>query len=193
MSTAESASTAITADQLLAISTELKRSGRRCELLRGELRVMSLAGYEHGSIADEIAFQLNLVVRQNALGKISVGEAGFLIARDPDTFRAPDVAFVRADRVAAVGITPKYFPEAPALAVEVVSPSESREQVDAESRLWIESGCEAVWVLRPNDETVTDYRSLDNIRVLTAEQNLEGGGVVPGFSVKVAELFAGMR
>ena len=153
---------------------------------------MSPAGNQHGAIANEIAYLLNVVVRREGLGRVFIAEAGFVVSRNPDTVKAPDAAFVRKARIDAVGMTTKYFPEAPTLAVEVVSPGDSAKEVHAKARMWIESGCEAVWLIWPDDRSVTDYRSLDNIRVLKQDDTLEGGDVVPGFAVKVFELFAGL-
>ena len=197
MSTAEIPPTTpgqlITADILPSISAELKMQGRRCELVRGELRTMSPASDQHGQVANEIAYHLNVAVRSQELGVVFIGETGFVVGREPDSVLVPDVSFVRADRIKEVGVTRKYFPEAPTLAIEVVSPNDVAENVHAKAKMWIEAGCQAVWLLWPDSQTVTDYRSLENIRVLTAEQTLEGGDVVPGFAVPVGDLFAGLQ
>ncbi|MEM6656402.1 MAG: Uma2 family endonuclease [Planctomycetota bacterium] len=182
----------VTADELLEISSELSMHGKRCELIEGKLIVMSPAQSPHGIIAGETFGLLYNHVRQNKLGKLFAAETGFTVSNRPHTVRAPDVAFVKQERVDALGKIDKFFPEAPTLAVEVVSPSDKAEEVQAKAIMWIESGCEAVWIVWPGDQTVTDYRSLRDIRILTADETLDGGGVVPGFAVKVAEIFAGL-
>lgn len=179
----------VSADELLAISAQLRSAGKRCELVRGKVISMSPASNEHGQIANEVAYHLNVAVRAKQLGKVFIGKTGFLVERDPDTVRAPDVSFVRADRANEIGSTRSYFPEAPTLAIEVVSPSDSAELVHEKAKMWIESGCESVWLLWPDDRTVTVYRSLENIRVLTSDKLLDGEEVVPGFSIQVADLF----
>ncbi|MEO0529322.1 MAG: Uma2 family endonuclease [Planctomycetota bacterium] len=191
MSTAELKSDAspklVTAEELLR-----DYAGRRCELIRGTVRLMSPTGFEFGSTADEVAYQLNQVVRPGKLGRVVIAEAGFLIARDPDTVRAPDVAYVSASRLKAAGDQKKYFPTAPDLAVEVVSPNDAASEVHEKAREWIEAGCRAVWLVWPDDRSVTVYRSLDSVKILTDDALLDGVDVVPGFSCPVSQFFKGM-
>src|SRR4051812_24414815 len=96
----------------------------RCELVHGEIIHMAPAGAEHGGIVGEIHGRIWAHVRQNGLGKVYAAETGFTIARNPDTTRAPDVAFVRHERVPK---TPRrgFFDGPPDLAIEVVSPGDS--------------------------------------------------------------------
>ena len=96
------------------------------ELVRGELKKMSPAGELHGDISLEIAMSLRLYARERKLGKVYGSNVGFILFRDPDTVREPDASFVRAERVVR---TPKYFPGAPDLAVEVLSPDDTRPEV----------------------------------------------------------------
>jgi hypothetical protein len=99
--------------------------GFRYELVRGELRRMPPAGDEHGYLALEIASDLRNHVKANNLGRTDAAETGFKLASDPDTVRAPDVAFVRRERAEKVGRVTGYWPGAPDLAVEVVSPNDT--------------------------------------------------------------------
>src|SRR3954453_6643107 len=85
----------VTAEQLF----ELNDDGLRHELVEGELRSVPPAGFEHGDVALELAFHVKAFVREHRLGKVLAAETGFILGRDPDTVRAPDVAFVRSDRV----------------------------------------------------------------------------------------------
>ncbi len=107
-----------TAEELFAMPDD----GMRHELIRGELTTMTHPGAEHGRVAATVGFFLGAHTRKTGSG-VTMGEAGFVLARDPDTVRAPDTAFVAKDRAEAIGRTPKYWPEAPALAVEVISPT----------------------------------------------------------------------
>ena len=102
---------------------------------------------------------------------------------------APDTSFVRKERIAVFGIPKEYFPEAPALVVEVISPNDTAEEVDDKMRRWFAAGVELGWVIYPKGRTVTVYRALDDIRILTANDTLDGGTVVPGFHCRVGELF----
>lgn len=96
-----SASRVITAADLLALPDD----GCRYELVRGALRRMSPAGHWHGRLVMNIATPLDVYVRNHHLGVVYAAETGFLLATDPDTVRAADVAFVQRERVAAVGDT----------------------------------------------------------------------------------------
>ncbi|MEN1678466.1 MAG: Uma2 family endonuclease [Planctomycetota bacterium] len=179
----------LTADHLYGIGAQLKQHGKRCELVSGELRIMSPAGGQHGALASDIGAMLASHARALGLGRCFGAETGFVIQRDPDSVRAPDVAFVAQDRIDAIGIPERFFPETPTLAVEIISPSETESQVHAKAQMWIESGCEMVWLVWPSSRTVTVYRSLEDVRELATDQTLEGGDVLPGFSVPVATLF----
>jgi Uma2 family endonuclease len=120
---------------------------------------------------------------------MTVAETGFQISRDPDTVRAPDVAFVRAERLPAAEPL-GFFPGAPDLAVEVLSPSDRAGEVLAKVQDWLEAGCRAVWVVDPHTQTISDYRSRSEVVVFSGADTLTGGTVLPGFSVSLPEIFA---
>ncbi|TWT96679.1 hypothetical protein Pla108_24530 [Botrimarina colliarenosi] len=165
---------------------------QRCDLVEGKVRLMSPAGFGHGTLAARIATALSYHVESQRLGMIAGAETGFRIGQNPDTVLAPDAAFIRNVRVEEIGVTEAYFPEAPALAVEVTSPSDTAEQVDDKARRWLAAGCEMVWVVYPRGKSVTVYRSLDDVKIVTGDAALDGGDVLPGFSYPLAELFAGL-
>lgn len=176
----------MTADELLC----MPKDGCRYELVRGELRKMSPAGYEHGKVAMRLGWRLAQHVEQNGLGTVSAAETGFLLSSAPDTVRAPDVAFVNSERIAALGETPGFWPGAPDLAVEVVSPGDTYTEVEEKAIEWLEAGSSLVIVVDPRKRTATVYRSLDDIVILTQRDTLDGGDVVSGWSMKVGELFS---
>jgi len=150
---------------------------------------MSPAGSEHGMIAASIAALLREFVKPRRLGVVLGAETGFKITQDPDTVRAPDVAFIRADRIGEK--LPKgYFPGAPDLAVEVLSPDDRAGEVFEKVQNWLDAGCTAVWVVDPKSQTVTVYDAARNAVVLKATQTIDGGDLLPGFSSPVAEFFA---
>lgn len=163
--------------------------GRRCELVKGELRSMSPAGFDHGSVSMNLSGPLHQYVRSRRLGIVVAAETGFIIARNPDTVRAPDVAFVKMSRVPASGIPTKYWLGAPDLAVETVSPSTDASDVDEKVREWLAAGTLLVWVLDPRKRTAAVYGAGIAPRTLGASELLEGGDVVPGFQISVAEIF----
>jgi Uma2 family endonuclease len=172
-----------TADQLFEANLH------HCELVEGNLIMMSPAGFDHGRFAGNTFAALRSFVMPRALGIVVTAEAGFRIARDPDTVRAPDVAFVRAERIPPGGVK-GFFQGPPDVAVEVVSPSDRASEVMAKAQSWLQAGCPLVWVVDPQSRTISVYRSRSEIAVLSESDALTGGDTLPGFSVPVSEIFA---
>jgi Uma2 family endonuclease len=161
----------------------------RCELVCGDLVMMSPAGFEHGRIVIGVSAPLANYVKKRGLGVVTGAETGFHIARDPDTVRAPDVGFVRAQRVPA-GTISGFFDGPPDLAVEVLSPDDRPRKVAAKVQDWLTAGCRAVWVVDPAEQIVTTHRQGATAQVLHASDVLAGDDVLPSFLVPVAEIFA---
>jgi Uma2 family endonuclease len=176
----------VTAEELLRMPAD----GFRYELVRGELRKMAPAGYVHGRVAMNISAPLLQYVRAHNLGIVCAAETGFKLATNPDTVRAPDVAFIRRERVAEVGDIEGYWPGAPDLAVEVISPSDTYGEVEEKVLEWLEAGVRMVVVVNPRRRVVTVYRSLTDIAILTEADALDGGDVVPGWTMPVRDIFA---
>jgi len=176
----------MTADELLAMPDD----GYRYELVNGELIRMAPTGHKHGIVTMHVAGPLYRYVKDNNLGEVYGAESGFVVSQDPDTVRAPDVAFVRRERIEIAGEVKSYWMGAPDLAVEVVSPGDTVSGVEEKVAEWLESGARMVWVVSPKLHTVTVYRSLTDIVTLTEKNRLDGADVVPGFQMNVAEIFA---
>ncbi len=151
--------------------------------------MMSPAGFEHGCIITAISAPLGRFVREKALGRVTGAETGFRIGHDPDTVRAPDVGFVRAERVPPRP-TRGFFQGAPDLAVEVLSPSDRAGDVLAKVQDWLGAGCRAVWLIDPANQTVSVYDDRHQTATLGMSDELIGGQIVPGFCLPVAEIFA---
>jgi len=176
----------MTAEELLAMPDD----SFRYELVEGELKRMSPAGHNHGRIGMVLALALGHYVRDKKLGSTYLAETGFKLKTNPDTVRAPDVSFIRQERVEQVGDTEGFWPGAPDLAVEVNSPGDRVGEVEEKVQEWLNAGARLVWVISPKLRVVTVYRSLTDITTLTEKDVLDGGDVVPGFQFPVAELFA---
>ncbi|MHC4548638.1 MAG: Uma2 family endonuclease [Planctomycetota bacterium] len=160
----------------------------RCELVRGELRMMIPAGGEHGKLTYKLGFELGKYVLPRRVGTIYAAETGFLLSRNPDTVRAPDVAFVCAER--EVASTRGFLPGAPDLAVEVLSPDDRPGYVREKVAEWLEAGARAAWVVDPHARTVTVHAPQRAPRVLHEADTLRGGDVLPGFALAVRAIFA---
>ncbi len=174
-----------TAEDLLGLSVP----GKRFEMLDGEVIEMAPAGARHGKVAMKVGARLSIHVEQNDLGEVFAAETGFVLARDPDTVRAPDVAFVAHDRLPPGDLPAGFMEAAPDLVVEVVSPGDSAGYVRAKVEQWLQSGVRLVWVVYPETRSVAAYRSLNDVRVLTENDMLAGAPVVMGFSCPVKDLF----
>jgi Uma2 family endonuclease len=177
----------MTADELLHMPDD----GYRYELIQGELHKMSPAGFEHGAIAMRFGVALSAYVQAQRLGVVCAAETGFELARDPDTVRAPDVAFIRRERAAALQNPQGYFPGAPDLAVEVISPDDRYGEVDRKVEDWLDHGCQMVIVINPRrrHRTVTVYYASVVGTTLTLDDVIDGQDVVPGWRLPVRELF----
>jgi Uma2 family endonuclease len=175
----------VTADELYMLPDD----GFRYELVRGEVRRMPPAGSEHGAVVMNLGSPLHWFVRSHGLGVVFGAETGFKIASDPDTVRAPDLAFVRHERIPEGGVPRGFWPGAPDLAVEVISPGDTYTEVEEKVYDWLNAGTRMVLVLNPRTRTVTIYTSSATVVRLTESDTLTGGEVLPGFTCQVSELF----
>jgi Uma2 family endonuclease len=160
----------------------------RCELIDGEIITMVPAGSEHGGIIGDLTILLGNFVKSHKLGRIMGAETGFIIRRDPDTVRAPDIAFIRSERLPAK-LPRGFFNGPPDLAVEVLSPGDRAGEVQAKIRDWLAAGCRAVWIVDPENETMTVYKNTRDITVLTSADILSDEQILPGFSAMVSDVF----
>ncbi len=174
-----------TADELLRMPDD----GFRHELVRGKLKRYELNGHEKGRITANVAFALGGYVKASGLGGSCVAGTGFQLESDPDHVRAPDAAFVRRERADAARGTPGFFPGAPDVAIEVVSPSDSYTEVEEKVADWLGAGTLAVIVVDPRRRTAKVHRSLVDAAVLTETDVLAVEDVVPGWSLPVKDIF----
>lgn len=161
----------------------------RTELVRGEVSSMSPAGHLHGRIALKLGTYLNLFVIENKLGEAYAAETGFVLQRDPDTVRAPDLAFVTAERAQAQTRDTGFFDGAPDLAVEVISPHETAESIEDKLIDYLEAGTQQVWLVYPRTQTVIVYNSLTEVTAFSTSDTHEGGDLLPGFQLPVRNIF----
>lgn len=175
----------MTADELIRLPDD----GLRYELVRGELCTMAPPGFQHGKSGSRFGRSLDRHVEANQLGEVITIETGYRLTSDPDTVRCPDVAFVSRERALAVGDLPGYFPGAPDLVVEVISPNDRYSEVDEKVTEWLEHGAQLVFVVHPRWQTVAVHRPGEAVRTFGVGDVLDGEDVVPGWSMAVRDLF----
>lgn len=160
----------------------------RYELVQGELIRMRPTGFEHAEITVLIGTELTNFVRPRKLGVVG-GEGGFVLYRDPDTVRAPDIFFVRADR-APTGEAAQHFANlAPDLAIEVRSPSDSMRELIAKADEYLAAGTELVWLFDPQTKSVV-VKTADGATTLGLDETLDGGDVLLGFRLPLRLIFS---
>ena len=165
---------------------EKYREGR-WELVDGEPVEMTPSSDESSWIAGEIFGHLWNYLRNHSIGRAFPADAGFVIFADHDTVRAPDVAFVRIERLPALSRTFVAIP--PDVAVEVLSPSDRVADALSKVSMYLQAGVPLVWLIDPIRRTAMVFRqdmlpdSIDEQGVLTGED------ILPGFSLPLATLF----
>jgi Uma2 family endonuclease len=164
---------------------QLPDDGMRHELDEGELISIPPPFGAHGKVQVETVFILRSFAGPRSLGTVFT-ESGFRLSHD--IVRAPDVSFIRAERVNTLDLE-RRFECAPDLAVEIISPSETAAEIAHKVRQYLHAGVEMVWVLYPRDRTIHVFESLHRARILEAEEMLEAPSLLPDFSVRVSEFF----
>ncbi|UCC81883.1 MAG: Uma2 family endonuclease [Gemmatimonadota bacterium] len=174
----------MTAEELLREQPPHKRS----ELIRGRLVVREPAGGRHGAVTMQIALPLASYVKERDLGRVYAAETGFKIESDPDTVRAPDVAFIVKARVPEE--EPRGYPAyAPDLVVEVLGADDRPGEVLAKVGAWLNAGVRLVWVVDPSRKIARVYRADGGESLLECADSLRGGDVVPGFELPLEDLW----
>lgn len=183
---AESKVRLMTADELQQLPRGM---GERYELVEGELIVMTPAKLPHGHVAHNAGVLLGIFNKEHKLGRLFAAETGFYTRGDDKTIRAPDVSFVSFEKLPR-GKLPDSFGRAPPdLVIEVVSPTDYASAIEEKVQEWLDFGVREVWVFYPKTRRIFVHRPNRDIRKLSADDTLEGGDVLPGFSARVAEFF----
>ncbi len=163
--------------------TEMRQS-----LVRGEVAETMPPGARHGSIASAFDRRLGTWAEQRKAGWVGV-ESGFILTRNPDIVRAPDISFVRAEHIPADGVPEAFWHLAPDLAIEVVSPSETAQEVRDKVEDFLAAGTPVVWVAYPKSREVVAHTPDNLARTYRADDLLTAPDLLPGFACRVADLF----
>jgi Uma2 family endonuclease len=176
----------MTAEELF----ELPDDDYKYELVEGGLIRMAPTGGEHGVLTVRLGRLLDEYVEAHDLGIVCGAETGFVLRRTPDTVRAPDAAFIAKDHMPASGVPKTYWPFAPDLAVEVVSPSDRFDEVQTKVAEYLTAGTRLVWVVNPTTRTIFIYHSTRDVQALGEDDELTGEDLIPGFRCSVKRIFA---
>ncbi len=170
-------SSLLTAEELLQVSVP----GKRVELVRGVLVVREPTGLRHGRVVAALSRRLTDHVEATRQGEVYAGDTGFTLSRGPDTVRAPDIAFIRRERIPDP--EPLGVPDlAPDLAVEVLSPTNRPGETLAKVADWLSAGTRLVWVIDPERHLVRVYRHDGTEALVSSTETLSGEDLLPGFT-----------
>jgi Uma2 family endonuclease len=165
----------------------LPADGARHEMDAGTLITLPPAKSLHTLIAVTALEALQQYLKPFSAAR-ALPEAGYVLVQDPLTIRQPDVSVIGKERIAATEAD-SYFQGAPDLAVEIVSPSDSAQDLETKVRQYLQAGAQQVWVLYPKTKNIHVFSGARSLRILDENQTLEGGELLPGFSIKVSDLF----
>lgn len=178
--------TIITGPVTLEEFLQLTRGFEQHEMSAGELITMPPPKSLHSRVARKVSLAIEAILQKSGFGE-ALQEAGYILSHDPLTIRQPDVSVLSKTRIQSAD-PESYFEGAPELAVEVVSPSDSAEDLELKVRQYLQSGARQVWIVYPKSKCVHVFSGGDVI-ILHESQMLEGEDLLPGFAVKVADLF----
>lgn len=165
-----------TAEDLL----RFREPGKTAELVRGVLIVREPPGTSHGVRAARLLHRVRDFVERHGLGEVIAQDTGFKIGRDPDTVRAPDVAFVARERLAQIP-EEGYAEVAPDWVAEILSPGDRPGEVLEKVGQWLSAGVRLVWVLDPVRSHARIYRADGSVSTVRPDEELDGEDVLPGF------------
>lgn len=167
----------------------LPDDGHHYEIINGELINMGNSGALHGYVCSTLMILLGGYVRQHNLGAMLDSSTAFKMKNGNK--RSPDIAFFAKERLQGMAVLPSgYLEGAPDLAVEVLSPGNTVEEIDDKLTEYFENGSRLVWLIHPTQHYVLVYRSAQEPdRLLKEKDSLDGEEVIPGFTLAIADLF----
>lgn len=160
--------------------------GSQQELIRGEVVTMPPPGGLHGVCCSKVDRKLGAFVDAGPGGILACNDTGFITERSPDSVRGPDISYWSRERLPQVPVG--YIEVSPDMLVEVLSPSNTSKQICVKLKEYFARGVRLVWVIAPEDRTLTIYRTADEGRVLHETATVTGEDVLPGFACRVSDL-----
>ena len=180
----------ISADRFLEIVEQPQYDDRIVDLVEGEIVDMPLPSGEHGEILSLLVVRVASFVNENKLGRVTTGDAGFLLERNldgRDTMRGLNLAFISGKK-APIPLPNRFLNLAPDLAVEVISPSNVASVIHLKIRQLLRAGTQLIWVVYPESKTV-DVHTASGAFTLEENDSLSGGDVLPGLEIRVGDIF----
>lgn len=175
----------VTAEELL----EMDSRDIKGELIRGVFCEKMSTGAEHGEILGFLMTGMISFVRPRRLGRVIGGDSGVFLEKGPDTVREPDIAYISAEKL-PLGVRVRgYLEDIPDLLAEIISPSDRPAQINDKTRMWLSYGVRMVWEVYPERREVWVHRLGQPYTVLGEDDTLDGGDVLPGFSLPVRDIF----
>lgn len=174
----------VTAEQFMQITED-----GRFDLIDGEVHFVSPTQSWHGIVSGRLALVFGMFAMEHG-GESPTAEPGFQVAYNPDSVLCPDACYVSPAKMA--GLPPGstgWFPFAPDIAVEVLSPSESRRTTARKVELYLAAGSAQVWVVDVKKETLSVHTRDATPRTYRRDDTLDGGDALPGFSLPIARIF----
>ena len=159
-----------------------------CELVEGEIVRMAPTGFAHGDCELAIGAALRAHVQKHRAGKVMSGEVGVYTSRGPDTVRGADVLYISNERFARRQ-SDSFLDVAPELVVEILSPYDAWSDVMRKVREYLAIGVTLVWIVDPGERSVFAYRSLTDVHEFALGDTLTAEGVLPDFTLPVADIF----
>jgi len=176
----------ITAEDL----AELSQDGRDYEIVDGVLKEVLPVGAYASDLEGIVHFHLTQFIRERQVsGKVLPGTARFRLQRDPDTVRGPDASFTSSAKLPPGPLPDTHLDLAPDLAVEIVSKSNTAEDIERKIVDYLQAGVRMVWVIHPATRSAYLYTSMDRVQRIEESGELDGGDALPGFRLKLAQLF----
>lgn len=184
----------VPSEKLLTVEElfDLPDDGNLYELVEGRLVRVPPSSFTSSMVAMTLAARITIFVATHQLGACA-GEAGGVVTRrGPDTVRAPDFSFVRKDRLPPAGLPDKYAPLAPDLVVEVMSPSDRLSNLFRKIEEYLAAGTRLAWLIIGRERSVFVFHPDQPPVVLSGDASLDGEDVLPGFTLPLSELWAGL-
>ena len=179
----------VTADEMLL----MPKDGFRYSLIKGELRKMPGPATTHGIVTMRFGGALFAFVEEHDLGEVFAAETGFKLESDPDTVLGADVTFVSHERIPPGEFSEKYWAVVPDLTVEVISPGNTRREIQEKIETYLAHGVRAVLIAYPKQRVLVVHRAGAEPVTLSEDDTLELPDIVPGFSYRVGRMFARQR